>query len=337
MNKYNLRKSNEIKPPVYLSDYDTSYSNIEDDMFKLKESIPKYNFNENTIKKLKDYKLPPLHKKYFRPYFSPKFNSWEMDFMIVPFKDGISPFETKESHTNLYYLFIININTKYLCVSHTHNKDTHSVIWLLNDMMDKGLEIDNIRGDADVAFRDQLLDVLRKSDIKYYFTANNYINRNRVVDRVMRTIRDKFDELGHKASLYDVELMQKVVDKYNHTTHAAFDYRFTPAQVQNNKQLERIFIMDKKSKLENIPKNDFIFQYKPKDIILVHVPFKEINYKRRRNFSHLAAFVQYLNGNVQCVLIYPDDEYSGKTIVIPVYYTKPYNALNENDKNYFNI
>jgi hypothetical protein len=34
--------------------------------------------------KIKDYKLKPL-RKLFRPYFSPNFNSYEMDYVISDF------------------------------------------------------------------------------------------------------------------------------------------------------------------------------------------------------------------------------------------------------------
>jgi hypothetical protein len=338
LKKYDFRKDSEIKKNTYYNEntYDLSHSNIEKDMFELKPNIPKYNFNVTDINKIKDYKLPPLKKKYSRPYFSPKFNSWEMDFMIVPFA-GKSPFISTESHNFLFYLFMININTKYLCVSESHNKDTSSVVNLLNKMLNEGIEIDNIRGDADSAFQDQLIQELERNGINYYFTPHVYTNRNRVVDRVMRTIRDMFDQIGYRASLYDVKLMQQLVDKYNHTTHAAFNYRFTPAQVQNNKQLERIFIYDKKSKLDDVPKNFYLNNYKLNDLILVHVPFSKINYKRRRNFTHLASFIQYIHGNVECKLVYPDDEYSGDVVVIPIYYTKPYSAIDENVANYFNF
>jgi hypothetical protein len=135
--------------------------------------------------------------------------------------------------------------------------------------------------------------------------------------------------------------MEQVVYKYNHTTHRAFKYRFTPAQVQNNNDLERIFIGEKLMKLEMIPRNRFN-NYKFGNIILVHIPFKEINYKRRRNFTHLAMFIKYIHGNVECYILYPnDDEYTDEIVVVPVYYTKfasfKINNLNENYKNYFNI
>ncbi|MDR0677038.1 MAG: hypothetical protein LBF97_08405 [Elusimicrobiota bacterium] len=331
------------EPNKYITENYILDDEINIDPFELKHKSD-YNPDIYDVKTIKDYKLPLLHKKYFRPYFSPKFNSWEMDFMIVPFKDGKSPFvelddSKEEKHTQFYYLFVININTKYLYVSPTLNKDTNSVTSTLYDMIShENLQINNIRGDDDVAFDNHFLKQwLSSREITYYFTPHIYTNRNRIVDRVMRTIRDMFDQLGHRASLFDVKLMEKIVYKYNHTTHRAFDYRFTPVQVQNNKDLERIFIARKMDRLQNIPKNVFN-KYEYGDIILVHIPFKEINYKRRRNFTHLGMFIEYVHGNVKCYLLYPEgDDYTDEIVVIPPYYTKFVNNLNQNFRNYFNL
>jgi hypothetical protein len=313
-------------------------TDLEKETFELKKE--KFNKDINLIGKIKDYKLPPLHKKYFRPYFSPKFDSWEMDFLIVPFEFGKYPFKIHEN-SFFYYLFVININTKYLVVTPTFKKDSKIVMWLLGDMINnKQLDITNIRGDDDRAFNNNdCKKWLINNSISYYFTPNIYTNRNRVVDRVMRTIRDMFDQIGHKATLFDVDLMKKVVDKYNHTTHSAFNYRFTPAQVQNNKQLERIFIMNKKSRLEEIPKVPFN-KYKYNDLLIVHIPDKNsiINNKRRRNFSHLAKFLGFIYGNVECEIIAPEDSYLNKKLILPIYYTKPFGSkLNDKERDYFNI
>jgi DNA integrity scanning protein DisA with diadenylate cyclase activity len=51
---------------------------------------------------------------------------------------------------------------------------------------------------------------------RFYFRVNKYVNRNRIVDRVMRRIRDMFDELGLNGKLIDINLMNYVVDRYNH-------------------------------------------------------------------------------------------------------------------------
>jgi hypothetical protein len=56
--------------------------------------------------KIKNYKLKPSHKLY-RPYFSPNFNSYEMDY-------AISNFLINNKNVYKYYLILININSKFL-------------------------------------------------------------------------------------------------------------------------------------------------------------------------------------------------------------------------------
>jgi hypothetical protein len=323
---FNLR--NKISLPQRYNNYEIQDNDVEEEMFEINDPYP-YNIENRML--LTDRKLPPLHKKYWRPYFSPKFNSWEMDFMIVPLRYN-NPFINRhqiETTSQFNYLFVININTKYLCVYPCHIKDEASVIHALSDMINhRGIEINNIRGDYDTAFGNNVREWLNNHRISSYFTSSPYINRNRIVDRVMRTIRDKFDQLGLRAHLYDVHLMERIVEKYNDTPHRAYDHKFTPYEAQTDSQIERVFIWDKQRQLEKI--NFSKFRYEPNDLLLVHIPFKDINYKRRRNFTHLARFIRYNHGNVICHPFHPTDE---EWIELPIYYTKL--ASRENYADYF--
>jgi hypothetical protein len=56
--------------------------------------------------KIEDYKLKPLRKLY-RPYFSPNFNSYEMDY-------ALSNLLINNQTVYKYYLILININSKFL-------------------------------------------------------------------------------------------------------------------------------------------------------------------------------------------------------------------------------
>jgi hypothetical protein len=198
-------------------------------------------------------------------------------------------------------------------------------------MLNNNIMIDNIRGDDDRAYGNDVKEWLDKHNIRYYFTSSPYINKNKIVDRVIRTIRDKFDQLGLRAHLYDVKLMEKIVERYNNTPHSAFNHKFTPLEAQTNPQIERVFIYNKQKQLERI-NNSNKFAYKPNDILIVHIPFKNINYKRRRNFTHLAKFIRYNHGNVICDPFLPSVL---ERIELPIYYTKL--ASKENYIDYFYI
>jgi hypothetical protein len=84
-----------------------------------------------------------------------------------------------------------------------------------------------------------------------------YTNRNRVVDRVIRTIRDMVDTLGQPTSLLNEKLVQEVVHLYNHTKYCAYNSKFTPAQAQHNPEVETWFICKQESKLAEIDLSPF--------------------------------------------------------------------------------
>jgi hypothetical protein len=165
---------------------------------------------------------------------------------------------------------MININTKYLVVSSSYTKDAKHVIEVLK-YMKYYFNIEYIRGDYDTAFSARkTYKYLKDNSIRYYFTKFKYINRNRVVDRVIRTIRDMIDRLGLYASLLNEELAQEVVHLYNHTKYYAYNSKFTPAQVQHNKEVETRFICKQESKVADIDLSPFK-GYKEGDFLLVHM------------------------------------------------------------------
>jgi hypothetical protein len=114
--------------------------------------------------------------------------------MIVPFpSEGsyiFTHFKTNKNNadqgnSNFYYLFAININTKYLYVFPSFAKDARTVIECIGKMLADKVEIKSIRGDYDKAFVSPLLTIfLTVRNIRYYFTPEMHTNRNRVVDSV---------------------------------------------------------------------------------------------------------------------------------------------------------
>jgi hypothetical protein len=114
---------------------------------------------------------------------------------------------------------------------------------------------------------------------------------------------------GHKEFFLNPNILKKIEYYYKHKPHAVFDNKFTPYQVQNDKELETWFVRKQDTKLINVlklqRKNRF-FEYKSENIILIHKPkgkSKNIFQKRRRNFDEAAFFLEYVNGNVSCGLL----------------------------------
>jgi hypothetical protein len=90
---------------------------------------------------------------------------------------------------------------------------------------------------------------LKDNEIQLYLNPSKYTNKNRVVDRVIRTIRDKIEE--NPENFYKPELMQ-LVEEYNNTPHSAFDHEYTPKEVQMHKDLEEYYIRENIRRLNEI-------------------------------------------------------------------------------------
>jgi hypothetical protein len=171
--------------------------------------------------KIEVYKLKPL-RKLFRPYYSPNFNSYEMGYAL----SNLSINSTKIYN---YYLVLININTKFLFMAPIKNdiipnvEITRIIIKDINDhltSLNPNLKINNICSDDDSKFgkmiedndrpetvklgkiiykRNVSLDYLEFENITLHLNPSPFLNNNRVVDRVIRTIRDK---IGVRSNLW---------------------------------------------------------------------------------------------------------------------------------------
>jgi hypothetical protein len=180
----------------------------------------------------------------------------------------------------------------------------------------KKYKITSIRGDDDLSFSGVFQEFLQTHNIKYFFSGSKYTNKNRVVDRVIRTIKDGVG-LDRELLLFP-SIVQKIVNYYNNTPHSAYKNKFSPIQVQNDNELESWFIRQQKAKLLEVLKITK-HTYKPGNILLIHRPVNKTSdlfRKRRRNFDELATFIQYVHGNVQVELK------TKKVEILPIYYTK---------------
>jgi hypothetical protein len=100
-----------------------------------------------------------------------------------------------------------------------------------------------------------------------------------------------FSNIGPHVSLFDVELMQKVVHFYNNYIYRSLFIRFTPNHSQNNYIIEPTFIQEKSRQLEKArkPSLNYFPEYAPGNIFLVNVPNKDrLKTKRRRYYDMLA-------------------------------------------------
>jgi hypothetical protein len=281
-------------------------------------------FEENYIS---DTRLKPL-KKYYRPSFSPKFNSWIIDLVLY-----------KQTEKPIYF-FIININTRYLVVYTLKNKTTNEIYATLIEFL-KSYNFKNSSiyfcGDGEKGFL-PLERKFKERNMSYpihfffkpptsYYLQLTYSNK--IIDSVIKTIRNLIAAVGgnNPKAFANPQLLQRVVNIYNNTVHSAYLNKYTPAQVQDNREIESFYIKECQRKLEEIDTRRIkagYLSYEPNNILLVYVPLENIlgvlTEKRRRNFNEIAKFVRYENGNCVVDLLHPFNRFS--RISVPVFYTK---------------
>jgi hypothetical protein len=97
-----------------------------------------------------------------------------------------------EGKLNIYYLFVININTKYLHVFPSFSKDEKTVIARISELLENNTLIKSVHSDSHAAFVNGLEVYLNNNNIKYFFSPNKYTNRNCVLNPAIRTICDIF-------------------------------------------------------------------------------------------------------------------------------------------------
>jgi hypothetical protein len=127
----------------------------------------------------------------------------------------------------------------------------------------------------------------------------------------------------NKQLLLQPAIVQKIVNYYNDTPHTAFDCRFTPRQLQNDRELESWYIREQNTLIKVLRKqrNANFHDYHPGNVLMIYKPTnktRDLFKKRRRNFDEFAIFRRYYNGNVVVETL----NQPGIEIVLPIFYTK---------------
>ncbi|KAA6396580.1 MAG: hypothetical protein EZS28_007893 [Streblomastix strix] len=160
-----------------------------------------------------------------------------------------------------HYLFAINNNTKYLIVYPIKDKSSNELFKCLKQLV-KLQHVSNIRSDGEAALgSNQIKDYLKQNGITYYFNSSKFINKKHVVDSVVLTIRNAFE--NDDQLMANNKQMQQVIDDYNNIKHSAFKNKFTPQQVNESGDLEgKIIEQIEKPILEKKPRKKYVKKVK---------------------------------------------------------------------------
>lgn len=260
-------------------------------------------------------------KQLQRPYFSNERGGWEIDFAFNICNDKDK--HENEEKTIDTWLFCININTRFLEVYHCKRKDKNSVFLSLQDLINHHT-VSSIRGDGEKAFdSEDVKSLLNRYKIKMFWNDGKFTNHNRMVDCVIKTIRNA---IGYRT--ISPSQLQKIVNYYNNTFHKSIGC--TPMEMETNPEIEYQYIRWCENKLNNVLTMQTLYgltKYEPGNILLVHLDKNKTSNKfekRRTYYDRVGEFVEYENGNVKINLFTPVVIGTNivKTVVVPAYHTQ---------------
>ena len=281
------------------------------DINKIKIDNPftsKYEHNENNINRFKDINPKVMKKKYSRKYFSPYLNSYEADLVF---------FTTNKNLKQIIYLFVININTRYLYALLLPSKDNDDIIKAFNTILSK-TKINNLRFDGESSLNSkQLKKYFDYKNIKTFSSSSKYTNHNRIIDRVIRTIRDGLFKLNIEIKHVNdfKKTLQQLITIYNNVKHSTTGYK--PSEMTNKQEFDYILNMTEyNNNIINKLREDGFYDYKEGDKVVCYLDESKTQdrFKKHRGYyTTKGTFIKYNYGNGIV-------EIEGQKIELPIYY-----------------
>ena len=251
-----------------------------------------------------DPKVESRTRKLEKPYFSPEPHSWEIDLVFNLLEQGD------------IYLFCININTKFLVVYRVKSKSANDVLPALEDLRNN-FEVKSVKGDGERSFAaEDTREFWQHYHIKTYFSKTKFTNHNRIVDSVIRTIRNA---IGYRN--INEEQLKQIINYYNNTKHSSTG--FTPIEMMNDIDKEFYFIRRCNERLIDVKKR--LPKLKQGNVVIVHLELGKVAgkfEKKRKTFDRIGIFQEYINGNVRVKVSPPVQISSGSwrtDLLVPEY------------------
>jgi hypothetical protein len=117
------------------------------------------------------------NSKYFNKTYSNHRHSYQMDIFVNQYKHVSNTDSNIQSTSTFYpyYLILININTRYVIISHMNTKSSSSVLLSFKSIFSQlNQKIKSPESDEDPSFKSkEVLDYLSKKDIDYYIVTES--------------------------------------------------------------------------------------------------------------------------------------------------------------------
>ena len=235
--------------------------------------------------------------RYYYPVFANHHHSFQMDLL-------------EQSHHNedypAYFLILININTRYAYAIPTERKTKEAINEILTEFINSH-SINSIVCDDESAFTSKLvINTLTTHNVSIRIITEQRHSALSIVDRFIRTLRDmntptvktQHQSSHHKYRDFSIKRMNKLLNIYNNTIHSATNH--TPAQMEQNPQLETEYITEKLYQLERRRKQKD-FELKPDTYVRYILP-KDPHNKTRFKVSPEAYRISHRDGNAYVLI-----------------------------------
>jgi hypothetical protein len=279
--------------------------------FKSKKPLIPIKDNEQFI--LKDYKAARIKRQLQRISFSPIPKVFEADIFEVHTPDG----------RRQYYLFIQNINTRFLHVYPANGKSVLNLSPIFEQFIREEHPYE-IRADGEAAFNAEKMNQLfDRHKVKTNFNSSPYLYHVKIIDSTMKTVRDGFGE-NYRLMLNN-ENMQQMVYFYNNTPNR--NTKISPVEMETYPELEQKWIthctlINQEQKMKQNQAK--LLSYKPGNVVIIHLDKSKTRFKfdkSRRSFNYLAVFNEYKGGNAKISLLNNQLIPYKKELEIPIYFT----------------
>lgn len=235
--------------------------------------------------------------RYYYPIYSNHLHAYQMDLL-----------EQSNNNTEYpkYYLVLININTRYAYALPVQNKRKETIKNVLQQFISEH-KIKSIVCDNEGAFSSQdVLDLLTAHNISLRIITDKRHTALSIIDRFIRTLRDmniptvktQHQSDNNKYRDFSIKRMNKLLHIYNNTIHNATGY--TPADMNNNEQLEKQYIAKKLYELER-KRTQVDFELEPGTFVR-YIVAKEPHLKKRYKVSPEAYRISHREGNSYVII-----------------------------------
>ena len=154
------------------------------------------------------------------PIYSEDHYAFQIDLTFLP--------KYKSKNDGYHVLFTaININSRYAYAYWSKNKETNSIIKMLNDFKDNALEINSITCDSGSEFTSKVAkEWFKENDILVYYVTDDS-NKLGIMNRFHRTLKEKLNKnFIATGSVRWIGVIDEVIKNYNNTENSTT--KFTP-------------------------------------------------------------------------------------------------------------